>query len=100
MASYLKTHMAISIYLSRVCYLKVLFIYHVPSLNHFMCFVLTRVDRGIAKVAKKLGIDYSEAIVSFFLERGLIFRLGLSLRSRGLYLLLRELLLRLKMRRW
>jgi hypothetical protein len=58
------------------------------------------VDRGIAKVAKKLGIDYSEAIVGFTCGMGVDIRPGLSSRSKGPYLLLQELLLLLKTRRW
>lgn len=48
-------------------------------------------DRGIAKVAKKLDIDYAEAIVHLN-EMSADDRLGLNLKTRGRFRLLSGLL--------
>ena len=57
-------------------------------------------DRGIAKVAKKLDIDFAEAIVLHYRVQTSRSRLDLSLRSREPYQLLAGLLFLWRMRGW
>lgn len=48
------------------CYQRAEFMYHVSSIRYTCQHLLTHylIVKGVAKIARKLGFDYAEAVVS------------------------------------